>query len=601
MLMVLGITTQATYWRNELNKRLAETKAISLFSGIGGFEYGMNKLKFKFMANLEFDKDCVVTLNSNDETACGRTIQPLDITEVSPADFYDGEVDYIVGGPPCQSFSAAGRRAGGVPGMDDARGTLFWYYCQYVNHFKPKAFVFENVRGILSSKAGADFEIICRSFNEVGYNLFWRVLNSADYGVPQLRERLYLVGIREDLQTNFRFPRPTHGPDSELRTNYVTALDAIGDLDEPDVAVPEYGGKYGHLIPEIPEGENYRHFTEEMGHPNPQFAWRSKFSGFLYKMARNEPCRTIVSQQSRYDGPLHWRNRKCTSAELKRLQGFPDHLLMPHSNVTAVKQIGNSVTPPVATALGKALRYQIEGIEDFAISLLEPSEKLTFDSRKGGRARLSREKKVKTITSFNSPGLFDEEAKISLKLFKSPSITSSIFGYDIKAYKESHDRGFEIEGSDKFDDSSWFVLDLAFVGDFSDKIKSVSVRGFHIHDSETALRLAWKLINELVRENSSYESLQPLWGHFTEPYPKFRLLFDSSADELAYRIQKFVIDRHTRKELVSYKDIVKQVDRIERVLEVSRSIGLDVRTSATNRTISEGFARFCYPFGLYSS
>lgn len=172
-----------------------KVKCLSLFAGIGGFEVGMSPCGFTFTNTLEWDENCCTTLNANRRFtgAEEETILPIDIMKMDAADFSSEKVDYIVGGPPCQSFSAAGRRAGGVAGTSDTRGTLFWYYCQYVKHFKPKAFVFENVRGILSSKKGEDFKIICASFEEVGYNLYWRILNAADFGVPQQRERVFLV------------------------------------------------------------------------------------------------------------------------------------------------------------------------------------------------------------------------------------------------------------------------------------------------------------------------------------------------------------------------------------------------------------------------
>lgn len=580
------------------NQAPSSVEAISLFSGIGGFEYGLDELGFNFRANLEFDPNCVATLNSNKITSAGRIITPLDITKVVPEDFYDGHVDYIVGGPPCQSFSAAGRRAGGVPGIDDARGTLFWYYCQYVSHFKPKAFVFENVRGILSSNKGADFRIICNSFKDVGYDLFWRVLNSADYGVPQFRERLYLVGVRADLGKPFLFPRPTHGPDSPGQIPYVTASDAIGDLDDPDTLVPPFGGKYGHLIPEIPEGENYRHFTEEMGHPAPQFAWRSKFSGFLYKMAKDVPCRTIVSQQSRYDGPLHWRNRKCTANELKRLQGFPDHLNLDHNYTTIVKQIGNSVTPPVAGRLGMALRYQLEDDTRFQIPLLETEQKLSFDRRKGERARSSRSKKVVTIQNSASPTLFDALEPRTPLVFGKKSKEWTSGDLLITEFRSELDWLFRIHGDREAAHVQWYTLTLHFYGTFKNKVSSITIESEHFADSTSSLREAWFLANRVVRERSSFESLQPLWGHFTEPYPKFSLQFDSSGDDTALRLQAFVTANATSKALVPFSQINLEVGPIQDVLGCASIIGLDVRTRDTNRTIQHGYARFCYPFGF---
>ena len=581
-------------------KKSAEAHSISLFSGIGGFEFGMRKIGFKFHANLEFDADCVLTLNNNQETSLEQKISPLDITAVQPSEFFAGHVDYIVGGPPCQSFSAAGRRAGGVPGIEDARGTLFWYYCQYVRHFAPKAFVFENVRGILSSKGGEDFKLICRSFKEVGYDLFWRVLNSADYGVPQFRERLYLVGIREDLNIEFKFPRPTNGPDSLVATPYVTAHDAIGDLDDPFEEVAPYGGKYGHLIPEIPEGENYRHFTEEMGYPNPQFAWRSKFSGFLYKMAKNEPCRTIVSQQSRYDGPLHWKNRKCTVVELKRLQGFPDEMEIPHSYVVAVKQIGNSVTPPVANAIGKALRFQIEHLKEFEVPLLEANEKLTFDSRKGLRARSSRGKKATTFKEISFPSLFDNEEKLTDFDFDCPTSVEEVGDLSVTNFDNGMIRGMQINGSCTDLNGKWFSLELVFRGEFGSRLKGITVRAFQIVDSCEALRIMWERIHRIVSSISSYESLHPLWGHFTEPYPKFSIRFESSGNDLALNLQEFAISRATDKSSISDEFLLKKFGTVADVIEVGESIGLDIRTNATNRTIKVGEIRICYPFASFS-
>ena len=368
--------------------------ALSLFSGIGGFEVGMAKCGFTFAKTLEWDEKCCETLNQNKKLLGTEedNIEPIDIMKMAPEDFYEGKVDYIVGGPPCQSFSAAGRRAGGVAGTSDIRGTLFEYYCKYVNHFKPKAFVFENVRGIISANKGNDFKLIMKSFEEVGYKLYWKLLNAADYGAPQLRERVFLVGIRNDIDVSFRFPLPTYGPDSPDKKKYVTTGEMIADLQDENEVVPPYGGKYGDLLPDIPPGENYRFYTEEMGHPNPLFAWRSKFSNFLYKMDPDDVCRTIIAYQGRYDGPFHWKNRKCTVDELKKLQGFPSDFEINQTYTEGVKQVGNSVCPLVAEQIGKALRYQIEGIEKYNVPLIAEGQQLSFDKRKGLKAKKSKAK-----------------------------------------------------------------------------------------------------------------------------------------------------------------------------------------------------------------
>lgn len=374
---------------NNINK----VNCISLFSGIGGFEVGMKPLGFHFLKTIEIDKKCCETLKENKEYigVIDEEIRPMDITKVKPKELGLNNIDYMVGGPPCQSFSACGLRKG----TEDSRGLLFTYYCDYVKYFKPKAFVFENVRGILSSKKGKDFNIICKEFEKIGYKIYWRLLNAADYGVPQQRERVFIVGIRSDIGIDFKFPRPLYGEDSITKIPYVTVGDVIGDIEEQEV-VKEFNGKYAYLLKDIPLGDNYSYYTKERGYPNPVFEWRSKFSSFLYKMNPHDICRTITASPRKYDGPFHWHNRKCTIEELKRLQGFPQDYKIPQSYRVGVKQIGNSVCPPIATQIGKALRYQIEGLEEFKVDLLDLDEKLHFDKIK--RIKAEETKRIKQRT-----------------------------------------------------------------------------------------------------------------------------------------------------------------------------------------------------------
>lgn len=161
------------------------------------------------------------------------------------------------------------------------------------------------------------------------------------------------------------------------------------------------------MIPDIPVGENYRYYTEEMGHPNPLFAWRSNFSNFLYKVDPDDICKTIIAYQGRYDGPFHWHNRKCTVKELKRMQGFPKDYVIPQKYNEGVKQVGNSVCPPVAYQIGRALRYQVEGLEEFSVPLVEIGESLSIDKMKGKRARKTREKKVTSVPHDTQLSIYD--------------------------------------------------------------------------------------------------------------------------------------------------------------------------------------------------
>lgn len=574
-----------------------KTIALSLFSGIGGFEVGMAKCGFSFAKTLEWDEKCCETLNLNKEILGTEeeNIQPIDIMKMPPEEFYSGSVDYIVGGPPCQSFSAAGRRAGGVAGTSDIRGTLFEYYCKYVNYFKPKAFVFENVRGILSANKGEDFKLIMQSFSDVGYRLYWKLLNAADYGAPQLRERVFLVGIREDINVEFKFPLPTFGPDSPEKKTYVTTGETIADLQDDNEVVPEYGGKYGHLLPDIPPGENYRFYTEEMGHPNPQFAWRSKFSNFLYKMDPDDVCRTIIAYQGRYDGPFHWKNRKCTIDELKRMQGFPKNFRIEQSYQEGVKQVGNSVCPLVCEQIGRALRYQIEGIEEFKVPLIEDGQKLSFDKRKGIKAKKSKEKIKKRYGDLQQMSLFD-------------------LSDNAEPVYEDFDREAEIENgkiSWKFKDGVLKIkiidescrkkaasIKLNFIGSVTASFKSIQVDLYVKKWNDFMLKRMWDQVHAAVAELSSYDSLMPLYGHFTEPYPKFTVEFSCDFESDTVTFQKLALNPETSNKVLENSVLSNIYEDVNAKIKEIRHYGFDIRTHNTNRTIPEGYFRICYPYTM---
>lgn len=577
--------------------KIKKVKCLSLFSGIGGFEVGMAPCGFSFTNTLEWDENCCKTLNANRNLTgtLEDDVKPIDIMQTSPEDFSSEKVDYIVGGPPCQSFSAAGRRAGGVAGTSDTRGTLFWYYCQYVKHFQPKAFVFENVRGILSSKQGEDFRIICASFQEVGYDLFWRILNAADYGVPQQRERVFLVGIRKDLNIKFKFPRPTHGIDSLSGQPYVTVRQAIADITDENEVVEPYGGKYGHLIPDIPAGENYRFYTEEMGHPNPLFAWRSKFSNFLYKMDPDDICKTIIAYQGKYDGPFHWHNRKCSVDELKRMQGFPKDYVIPQTYVEGVKQVGNSVCPPVAHQIGMALRYQIEGIKECEVPLLEPDEKLHFDSLKGKRARKTRSKKS-TADSMEllQTSLLDTETSVSYPV---EDKTRKFKGRTIRWHFE---QGILDIVVGKKNARTEATIDLQFFGGVTTTLKQIRVAYKSAADDEMLVTMMWNEIHRAISEYTTYDSLMPLYGHFTEPYPKFVVKFESELNSECVEFQKIALEPKNRTKIMPFSSFPQLRNDYEEYFARMRGLGFDVRTNATNRTVPLEHYRICYPFTLPS-
>jgi DNA (cytosine-5)-methyltransferase 1 len=338
-----------------------EYPLISIFSGILGLDIGLERAGFKTKLALDLDKHCKDVVEDNRDKLGDFPYIIGDINHISPKEILDesglkpGEVALLSGGPPCQPFSKSGLRKG----LEDKRGRLFERYLEYLEVIQPKAFILENVRGLYSSRGGKDFKEILELFEQTGYTIYWKIIDAANYGVPQFRQRLFLIGFRKRLK--FIFPEETHTDEEELLNSllndklpFVTVEEAIGDLADI-VDAPPYKGKYAHLLAEIPEGMNYSYYTAERGHPNPIFEWRSKFWYFLLKIDRKKPSLTIQAQPGNNTGPFHWKNRKLAIEELKRLQTFPDWLKINKSYTIAHRMIGNAVPPLLSEVLGKAI------------------------------------------------------------------------------------------------------------------------------------------------------------------------------------------------------------------------------------------------------
>lgn len=581
---------------------------LSLFTGGGGLDVGFHQAGFNISGCLEIDKPSCDTLRLNRGRYVENNCQIInaDITTLDPSELKIGQIDFMIGGPPCQSFSAAGRRAGGVTGLNDTRGSLFWYYCKFLEHFKPKGFLFENVRGILNANKSEAWKIIKESFSGLGYTLNYRVLDAADYGIPQHRERVILVGTRSE--EPFKFPRPTHGPDSPDRKPHLTARSAFADIDDPNEIVPPYGGKYGDLLPEIPPGMNYLYFTEKMGHPEPRFAWRSKFSGFLYKLDPDGLSKTVVAHQGRYDGPFHWKNRKLNLAEMKRIQGFPDDYLFVNSKVESTKQIGNSVAPKFAFNLAKAVMNQFFEKRFPDLNYIEIKDDLSFDKRKGSKAKITRKLTIK------------ENISDQINLFDSIIIDwpNDTFDDSVKYTKNNNTnlyfRNFVLK------EGKWYIRvekenitnknfsEVCFLLNFNNPINSafntIEAR-LKSETLEDILKL-WDSIHLAVSKSSYYDSLQPLYGHFTEPYPKFKLevFFDGYFENDLKKWLLALTDFKYLSKLQPLTELQKlgiregaETDFVQKL----RGMGYDVRAHETNRAIPVGFFKACYPFTIYSS
>ena len=356
---------------------------MDLFAGAGGISLGVEDAGFATVYAIDHEPVAVATLNGNR----GRffpalpEVRPLDITATDPTRVMaeigvaPGEVDLLVGGPPCVAFSKSGfhleyKRLG-----QDPNAALLEQYLRFLDMMRPEAYLVENVQGLAyRNQSSQFFEALKQGIGALGYSLTHGVLNAADYGVPQNRQRLFIIGARDG--TPLRLPTPTHWGELERRRKpahadsllaHVTASEALGSV----TAAPEpselVNGKYGHLLPEIPPGRNYLHFTAHEGHAQPLFEWRSRYWTFLLKLDPERPASTIQAQPGPYVGPFHWENRRLRVPELKRLQGFPDDYVFAGARRQVQIQIGNSVPPKLASIIASAIREQLNG-------KLDPSE-----------------------------------------------------------------------------------------------------------------------------------------------------------------------------------------------------------------------------------
>jgi DNA (cytosine-5)-methyltransferase 1 len=344
--------------------------AISLFSGAGGLDLGVEAAGYRVAAAVEHDPDAADTMEKNfpglTSPVIRRSILEVPTREILRAAGLRGRErpDLLVGGPPCTPFSKSGfwlewKRAGLDP---DA--SLLQAYTRVLAEAKPRAFVLENVYALTYDNRASRpaFTRLLSEITDAGYVFTWKVLNAGDFGVPQLRPRLFIAGVRTGLPVPV-LPEPTHGGRWERRQTgglaerpHVTTGEALAGL----VTVPEpeetIRGRWGHLLADIPPGSNYLHYTAKRGHPEPVFEWRSRYWSFLLKLDPNRPSPTIQAQPGPNIGPFHWENRRLRIPELKRLFTFPDDFEFVGRRAAVQAQIGNSVPPRLAEQVLQVLR-----------------------------------------------------------------------------------------------------------------------------------------------------------------------------------------------------------------------------------------------------
>jgi len=353
---------------------MPKPNVISLYSGAGGLDYGFEAAGFKTAIALERDHDSCETLRRSRPR--WKVIED-DIFKVSTSEMLQkgglrqGEVDVLIGGPPCQPFSKAGYWASGdTLRLADPRANTLSAYLRVVEEALPRAFVLENVEGLAYEGKDEGLQLLMARLEAINhktrsrYSPVVKRLYAADYGVPQRRERVFVVASRDGRE--FRFPRATHQDSPaqlELFGNdplpsYRTAWDALADVvHDPDEDLAVHG-KWAALLPSIPEGQNYLWHTERGG-GRPLFGWRRHFWTFLLKLSKAMPSWTIQAQPGPSVGPFHWSNRRLSARELCRLQTFPDDVTIFGKRSSVQRQVGNAVPSLLAEVLAREIRVQL--------------------------------------------------------------------------------------------------------------------------------------------------------------------------------------------------------------------------------------------------
>jgi DNA (cytosine-5)-methyltransferase 1 len=379
--------------------------AISLFTGAGGLDLGFEAAGFETRVAVELDRDAVATLAHNRRDAWKIIAADIHSDKASSrailetAELREGDADVLIGGPPCQPFSKSGFWARGEAlRLADPRASTLGAFLRVLRDTKPKVFLLENVPGIAFNAKNEGLLFLRNEIEKINaetkceYSFHSMLLKAVEFGVPQDRQRVFVVGHRDG--RTFKFPAPTHRApgmrrayralrsEQDFLEPFLTAWDAIGDLvddDDPRLAVT---GRWAALLPSIPEGKNYLHHTSR-GEGLEIFGWRRRYWSFLLKLAKRWPAWTIAAQPGPAIGPFHWKNRRLSPRELCRLQTFPENYEVLGSLRVVQKQLGNAVPSALAERLAIEIRRQLldDTSAEKAIVTLLPTRRRPIPAR----------------------------------------------------------------------------------------------------------------------------------------------------------------------------------------------------------------------------
>lgn len=339
-------------------------KILSLFSGCGGMDLGFKKSKFETILATDTSRIACETLTINKMT---KNIIHNDINKLSFKN-YKNKIDGVIGGPPCQPYSQTRHyiinKKKGFEDIENGKTVSEFFRC--ISEVKPKFFLFENVDGFMYKTHKKELDFLKKISKKLGYNINYKTLNCANYGIPQTRKRFICVGFKSKSK-KFEFPKESHiNPEHENPDNlkyWVTCKEAISTYEklnflEKDIKVKP-GGKDYELLKMIPSGDNYLYFTKKRGHKNPIFNWKSRYWTFLLKLTPQRPSWTIQASFSTNQGPFHWKNRFLNICEIQELQTINSKYQIMGNFKEKWKQIGNAFPTKMSEILANSIREQL--------------------------------------------------------------------------------------------------------------------------------------------------------------------------------------------------------------------------------------------------
>ena len=320
-------------------------RVVSLFSGSGGMDLAFKQVGFDIVWANDINYWACETFRKN----FGDHIIAKSICDVKSKDVPD--CDVILGGFPCQDFSVVWKRMG----IKTDRGNLYRQFVRLVTDKRPKLFIAENVKGLMSANNGEAVKQIVRDFAKTGYTVKVELVNFADYGAPQLRERVLIIGVRNDLKKKFQLPKPTHSPE-----NYVTAREALKNVEKV-----KFNNEHQKVAPTtiarlrlIPAGENFTAIPKD----SPLYV-KGLISHVYRRLHPDKPSTTIIAGGGGGTWGYHYEEpRPLTNRERARLFGYPDNFEFEGSIAEVRRQIGNSVPPVGIKPFAQAIKQYLNSL-----------------------------------------------------------------------------------------------------------------------------------------------------------------------------------------------------------------------------------------------